>query len=217
MLVVGLALTLPAVAEVESVFCKEGKFWVAADGTTAEISSDTKLPHEVIVKTNGVYTVNKGRERKLLEGQRINKDGSMLKPDGSIGPVYDHIAVKGGKVLLVRDGDAVALTGPMPLPNGAVLYTDSSMIKPGGMKVRLVDGQLFQMDGTPIAAKDTISLQSGKVVLQRDGSLMTLLPIQVTEMSDGTRVTGAGLITYRDGRKVQLTEGQIITVDGVAR
>jgi len=216
-MVVGLALTLPALAEVQSVFCKEGKFWVVTDGTSAEISSEVKLPHEVIVKTNGVFTVNKGRERKLLEGQRINLDGSLLSADGSIGPVYDHFAVKGGKVLVVRDGDAVALTAPLSLPNGAVLNADSSMIKPGGMQVRLVDGQLFQLDGSPIAAKDTISLHSGRVVLQRDGTLFALQPIQVTEMSDGTRVTGTGLVTYRDGRKVQLTEGQILIVNGVAR
>lgn len=217
MLVVGLALTLPAVAEVQSVFCKEGKIWVVADGGTSEISSEIKMPHEVLVTTNGVFTVNKGKERKLLEGQRINADGSLMSSDGSIRPVYDHIAVKGSKVFVVRDGEASLLSAPMNLPNGAVLNADSTMIKPGGMQVRLVDGQLFKLDGTPIPAKDTISLQSGKVVLQRDGSLMTLLPIQVTEMSDGTRVTGTGMVTHRDGRKVQLTEGQIITVNGVAR
>lgn len=212
-----VGLTLPAVAGVQSVFCKEGKFWVVTDGATAEISSEVKLPHDVSVKTNGVFTVNKGRERKLQEGQRITQDGSLLGSDGTVGPVYDHIAVKRGKVFVVRDGNAVALSEPMSLPNGAVLNADSTMIKPGGMQVRLVDGQLFKLDGTSIPAKDTISLQGGKVVLQRDGALMTLQPIQITEMSDGTRVTGTGIVTYRDGRKVQLTEGQIITVDGVAR
>jgi hypothetical protein len=215
--VAAFGLTLPAVAEVQSVFCKDGKFWVVTDGATSEISSEINLPHEVIVNTNGVFTVNKGKERTLVEGQRISMDGSLQSADGSIGPVYDHIAVKGGKVVVVRDGVAAALTAPMSLPNGAVLNADSSMIKPGGMQVRLVDGQLFELDGTPIATKDTISLQSGKVVLQRDGTLITLQPIQITEMSDGTRVTGNGLVTYRDGRKVQLTEGQIITVNGVAR
>jgi uncharacterized protein YwbE len=216
-LVVGLGLTLPALAEVQSVFCKEGKFWVVTDGATSEIASEVKLPHEVIVNTNGMFIVDKGKERKLEEGQRIGRDGMLLSTDGSIGPVYDHIAVKGGKVVVVRDGVAAALAAPMSLPNGAVINPDSSMIKPGGMQVRLVDGQLFALDGTPIATKDTISLQSGKVVLQRDGTLITLQPIQITEMSDGTRVTGNGLVTYRDGRKVQLTEGQIITVNGVAR
>ncbi len=216
-LAAGLGLTLPALAEVQSVFCKGGKFWVVVDGATSEISSEVKLPHEVIVNTNGMFIVDKGKERKLEEGQRIGMDGMLLSTNGSIGPVYDHIAVKGGRVLVVRDGVATALTAPMSLPNGAVFKPDSSMIKPGGMQVRMVDGQLFNIDGTPIATRDTISMQSGKVVLQRDGSLMTLLPIQVTEMSDGTRVTGTGLVTYRDGRKVQLTEGQIITVAGVAR
>jgi hypothetical protein len=153
----------------------------------------------------------------LLEGQQISPDGMLLSADGTIGPVYDYIAVKGGKVVVIRDGIVSRLAEPMPLPNGAVINPDSSMIKPGGMQIRLVDGQLFQLDGKPVAAKDTISMQKGRVVLQRDGALITLQPVQITEMSDGTRVTGAGLVTYRDGRRVQLAEGQILIVSGVAR
>ena len=216
-LLVGLGLTLPALAEVQSVFCRAGKFWVVTDGATSEILSEVKLPHEIIVNTNGMFIVAKGKERQLEDGQRIGRDGMLLSTNGLIEPVYNHIAVKGGKVVVVRDGVVAALTAPMPLPNGTVIKPDSTMTRPGGMQVRLVDGQLFNLDGTTIATRDTISLHSGKVVLQRDGSLMTLLPIQVTEMSDGTRVTGTGLVTYRDGRKVQLTEGQIIIVAGVAR
>jgi hypothetical protein len=78
-----------------------------------------------------------------------------------------------------------------------------------------MDGQLFRLDGTAIVPKDTVTLKNGRVVVQRDGSLISLSPVQIMGMNDGTRVRGDGLIQNPDGTTVQLHEGQTILVEGV--
>ena len=71
------------------------------------------------------------------------------------------------------------------------------------------------MDGTVIPAKDTATLINGRVVVQKDGSLIPLSPVQIMGMSDGTRVRGDGTITKRDGSTSQLREGRTVLIEGV--
>jgi hypothetical protein len=82
------------------------------------------------------------------------------------------------------------------------------------MSVRLMDGQLFRMDGTPVDAKDTATLKNGVVVVQKDGSLIRLAPVQIMGMNDGTRVRGDGQVQKPDGTTSQLREGQTILIEG---
>jgi hypothetical protein len=77
-----------------------------------------------------------------------------------------------------------------------------------------MDGQMFQLDGTPILSKDTISLKDGKVVVQKEGKLICLSPAETMGMNDGTSVRGDGLIQKRDGTQSQLVEGQTIVIAG---
>ena len=76
------------------------------------------------------------------------------------------------------------------------------------------DGQLFRLDGTAVAAKDTVTLKNGRVVVQKDGHMITLQPVQIMGMSDGTRVRGTGIVEKHDGTNIQLSEGQTILIDG---
>jgi hypothetical protein len=178
------------------------------------LTDDLKLPFAVEVSTNGEFKVGKGRERKLQEGQVLRSDGWLLSPDGSVEPVFDHVAMQAGAVKIVRDGQAGPLARPMDFANGMHLEPDGSCIYPSGARLRLLDGQLFRMDGTPVAAKDTVTLKNGVVVVQKDGSLIRLAPVQIMGMNDGTRVHGDGLIQKPDGTSSQLREGQTILLDG---
>jgi len=93
-------------------------------------------------------------------------------------------------------------------PDGYCVYSD-------GGRSRLVDGQLFRLDGTFVPAKDTVTLKNGHVTVQKSGTLVPLTPIQIMGMNDGTRVHGDGFIQRLDGTTMQLREGQTILVDGV--
>jgi hypothetical protein len=199
---------------VDSVTVKDAKVY-SIQGDQMEILADNlKLPFSVEVSTNGTFTVGSGKERKLLEGQVLRNDGWLLNPDGSIQPVFDHVVMKGAKVLVVRDGKAEPLAKPMTFPNNLYVAPDGSCVYPDGARTRLMDGQLFRLNGTPILSKDTVTLKNGKVVVQKDGSLITLQPVQLMGMNDGTRVFGKGYIEKPDGTKIQLREGQTILLDG---
>jgi hypothetical protein len=200
--------------QVDGVTLKDGKVNCILGDQLEAPTNIVKLPFEVEVSTNGTFTVAKGKERKLLEGQVIRNDGWLLNPDGSVQPVFDYVTMKGANVLVVRDGKAVTLTKPMTFPNNMNIAPDGSCVYPDGARTRLMDGQLFRLNGTPILSKDTITLIKGRVVVQKDGSLITLNSVQIMGMNDGTRVYGKGYIEKPDGTTIQLREGRTILVDG---
>jgi hypothetical protein len=201
--------------DVDAVTVKDDKVYSIQGGQMDLLLENVKFPEDVEVTTNGTFTVGTGKERKLLEGQVIRRDGWLMNPDGSVEPVIDYVTFKGAKVLVVRDGKAVTLTKPMTFPNNLYIRPDGSCVYPdGSISARLMDGQLFRLNGTPILSKDTVSLIKGQVVVQKDGSLITLKPVQIMGMNDGSRVYGTGLIEKPDGTTLQLREGQTILLNG---
>ena len=51
-------------------------------------------------------------------------------------------------------------------------------------------------------------------MVQKEGTLIRLAPVQIMGMNDGTRVRGDGLIQKGDGTTIQLHEGQTILIEG---
>ena len=193
----------------EEVYCIRGE--------QLEVLTDNlKLSSDIEVKTNGYFKVGNGQERKLEEGQVLRRDGWLLNRDGSVWPVFDYVAMKEGKVIVVRDGRAETLTAPTTFPGNLKIAPDGTCVYPNGSSARLVDGQLFRLDGTSIPAKDTVTLKDGRVVVQKSGTLITLMPSQIMGMNDGTRVRWDGAIMNQDGTMTQLREGQTVLIAGVA-
>jgi hypothetical protein len=209
-----IPLQAQTVSPVDGVTVKDQKVYSMNGEKLEVLADDLQLPFAVEVSTNGEFKVGKGKARRLQEGQVIRRDGWLLNPDGSIEPVFDHVVMKEGAVQVVRDGQAEPLAKPMHFANGLYLEPDGSCVYPDGARTRLMDGQLFRLDGTPIAAKDTITLKNGVVAVQKDGSLIRLAPVQIMGMNDGTRVRGNGLIQKPDGTTIQLRAGQTILVEG---
>ena len=175
-----------------------------------------KFPLEVEINTNGEFTVAGGKVRKLLEGQLLLRDGWIVYPSGSIEPVVDHVGMNAGRVIVVRDGVATPLTDRMTFPNGLGISPDGWADYPSGSHARLADGQLFRMDGSPIPAKDTVTLKGGVVVVEKDGSLIRLVSNQIMGMNDGTKVQGDGFLVKPDGTTIRLYEGETVFVEGRA-
>jgi hypothetical protein len=198
---------------VDGVAIKDGQPYAMQGDRLEPLTQNLEFPRDIEVTTNGSFKVAKGKERNLLEGQVIQHDGWLLNPDGSIEPVFDHVTMQ-GKVFMVRDGESQALTNQMTFPNGLNVNPDGTCLYPDGSNTRLMDGQLFQLDGTPIVSKDTISMKNGHVVVQKEGKMISIMPWQTTGMNDGTTVRGDGLIQKKDGTQSHLVEGQTILVDG---
>lgn len=215
-LAVGSALSLQAQSgnPVDGVTVKDGKVYSLRGDQSELLADNLELPFKVEVSTNGTFKVADSKERTIEPEQIIRRDGWILNPDGSVQPVFDHVAMKNGQVLVVRDGQAATLAKPMDFPNHLSIAPDGSCVYPDGNRSRLMDGQLFRLDGTAIPSKDTVTLKNGRVVVQKEGTLIPLSPIQIMGMNDGTRVRGDGFIQKHDGSTVQLREGQTILIEG---
>ncbi len=200
---------------VDRVMMKDGKMWETQGGQTTLMDQETRLPYDVTVKTNGTYTVKQGKERQFKEGQILRSDGMLISPDGSIVPVYDHITMKAGKPMITRDGSTEPLQSTIKLADGTRIQPDGYVVKPDGRTLRLLDGQIFQLSGKTIPATDTITLKGGKVIVQKDGSLITVAPGRSLMMNDGTKVFGDGTVLMKDGTKKKLAEGELLTVPGL--
>ena len=214
---VALCLGVASAAEqtAERAMLKEGKMMIVQDGKTIRMEKNVLLPHSIKVTTNGTFTVNNGKQRELKEGQVLDSDGMLTSPDGSVAPVLDHVAMKNGKLLLVQDGEISAVDHEIAFPDGSKVSPDNTLRTPDGRLKRLIDGDLLTLGGQPLPSQDTISLQNGKVVVQKDGSLLTLRSEQSMMMNDGTKAFGNGTVVSRNGTTSTLTEGQILKVEGV--
>lgn len=206
-----------ALASGESVLRKDDQVMLLRGGKSTLLEEEVTVAGDVKMMTNGFFTVKGGKERELKEGQSLSEDGTLTSADGSVMPVWDHVAMKNGRITVVRDGEGAPLEQAMTLPDGSTLLPDGLITRGLGGQDRLLDGQLLRLDGTPLAAKDTITKRDNKVVVQKDGSVLTLAPGRNIMMNDGTKVMGDGTVIMSDGRTISLAEGQILTVEGVVR
>jgi hypothetical protein len=205
----------PPPKPVRTVTYTEARVWIPEGGEQVKTTNDVILPGKILVATNGVFKVDQGKDRQLLEGQSIGPDGMLTSLDGSVVPVVDHLALRGGRMQLVRDGVGAPLVGIFPFPNGSHVTPEGVLRGPGAGFRRVLDGQLFKLDGTSLPVTDTVSLRRGRVVLYKDGGSLPLAPGRTMVMADGTRVTGNGLVQRPDGTSVRLKEGQILKLPGV--
>ena len=200
----------------DAVTCRTNRTLAVQGGEWTALTNEMMMPGGIEVFTNGTFRVNEGKERHLQEGQILRADGYLLNPDGSIMPVFDHIAMSKGTVMVFKDGEGAALAATLTLPDGTGINPDGSYVRPSGRRSRLADGQLLTLEGAPMSGLDTISLNNGRVVVYKSGTLIPLQsPLVTMGMSDGTRVRGDGYLIARDGTTTQMTEGQTITMPGL--
>ncbi len=199
---------------IDSITCKEGKLFTVQGGQATPVDKDFTFAGEIDVKTNGTFAVGGGKARELKDGQIIQKDGMLLSPDGSITPVADHVVLRAGRAVVVKDGESAPLTKDLTLGDGTVVSPDGTVTR-GGQRKKLLDGQLIKLSGAALPVKDTVVLLGGKVTVQKDGSPITLRPGQTMMMNEGTKVFSDGYMVTREGKRVPLTEGQVVTLEGV--
>jgi hypothetical protein len=204
---------------VERVTAKGGKTLAVQAGLLAALERELAFPQGIKVMTNATFRVGQGKERKLLEGQVLGADGLLISPDGAILPVVDHAAMEKGQVIVSRDGERSPLQGELRLGDGSILTADGYRVVTdrARTKTKLLDGQMFKLDGQEVPATDTVTLRNGKVWVQKDGSRLEVPAGRSLMMNDGTKVFGDGQIVMKDGKTRRLAEGEILTVAGVTR
>lgn len=214
---ISLVSPLRAADNPGAVLFKDGQVWALEGNSAVFLTNDVQLPNAIIVRTNGTFKVGAHSPRLFAEGQILGADGMLLSPDGAIEPVIDHIVLDAGKTVLSVNGGRAALNQDLLLGKDKRLTPDRALLGNDGSWMRVIDGQLFTPDGKTIPAVDSISLQAGKVVVQKEGTQLTVEPGRSIMMNEGTKVFGDGTVVSRDGQTTQLSEGQIITLEGVVK
>jgi hypothetical protein len=202
-------------AAVQRVTARQQQLLVSSGGAFTVTTNVVRLPFDIVVNTNLTYRVGEGRERPLQEGQVLDREGMILHPDGSTHPVFDHVTMSRNRILVMRDGEYTPLKGALTLGNGWVVTEDCYVKRPTGERIRLQDGQIFRLDGAVVAARDTITLRNGRVVVQKEGAAITVARGSLLMMNEGTRVFGEGYLIRPDGTRVNLVEGQTLQVEGI--
>lgn len=214
----GIALTVGQstdAASVQRVTAQDRKLLVSTGGEFMVTTNLVKLPFDIVVSTNLTYRVGEGKDRPLKDGQVLSADGTLLNPDGTSDPVYDHATMRRNQILVMRDGDYSPLRGTLKLGDGSVISDDCYVKYTTGERLRLQDGQVFRLSGASVAAKDTITLLKGRVVVQKEGSSFPIARGSFIMMNEGTRVFGDGYLIRPDGSRQNLVEGQTLQVEGI--
>ncbi|MEY2407782.1 MAG: hypothetical protein QOF48_452 [Verrucomicrobiota bacterium] len=216
-----LSVTLVVSAEdnppVKSILFQDGKvlvFRIAGKGEP--ITNEVSMTPGVKINTNGSFTVGSGISRQFLEGQRLDSDGNLTSPDGVVQPIEDHVVMKQGHLMLVKDGVATKATKEVLLGDGTRLKPDGTILTSDGHLRRMLDGQISKFNGASIASTDTVTIKDGVVVLQKDGGRVTLKRGQTITMSDGSKVASDGTVIRPDGTKIKVAEGEIYKLPGVS-
>lgn len=175
------------------------------------------LPFRIVVYTNRTFQVNGGKLRELEEGDVLGSNGMLLKLNGTITPVMDHLTLNRGRVLIVKDGEATRPGDFVELGNGTTVAPDWKITPLVGNSRRLMDGELFRLESGTIPARDTITMQDGRVFVQKDGSMLSLDRVRSIMMNDGTKVLSDGTVIYFNGTRSMLAEGEVRVIEGVVR
>ena len=209
------SLVAAPMSAIEKVEFTRDKVVVWPGGQTLTAPNKAVLPFNIVVQTNGTFTVNGGKMRTLRDGEILGADGMVITPAGSITPVMDHVSVNRGHVVVFQDGEASEPRDAVQLGDGTTVSPDNKIIPRVGSPRRLLDGELFQLEGNMLPARDTITVQNGRVLVQKDGSMLAIDPARSIMMNEGTKVRGDGTIVKFNGDRTTLSEGQILILEGV--
>jgi hypothetical protein len=201
---------------VDGVVFKGGTLLVVKAGEATVATNETILPNGIKISTNGTYRVQKGKERHLTERQALGADGLLTSPDGTLQPVYDHIAVVKGQPTLFKDGEPTALVNNTELPDGRRIDAEGYLVSKTGLRRKLLDGETFDLAGKSVPISDTVVLKGGKVLVQKDGASIEVPAGRSLMMNDGTKVFGDGRMVLRDGTTTNLAPEEVVKIQGVA-
>jgi hypothetical protein len=143
-------------------------------------------------------------------------DGFWLGQDGTLIYFKPHYLLKARTLLMVKSGLFDRVGRDVTFRNGSVLRTDGTLLTAYQRVIRLQDGQMLGLNGEAIPALDHVMMVDGRLVLQKDGSIIPLPPVSLIGMSEGTRVTGTGIIIKPNGEQITLADGQRLTLEGAA-
>jgi hypothetical protein len=211
-----LSLHAQELRNLDHVIKKDGSVFVVTNNQSTLLESDLVLANGLKVMTNGVIKSAGDKKTILKEGRRLSLDGYWMNDDGMFVQFDPHYVIKDRGLYFVQDGVFTRLDHDVTFKNGTLLKTDGTVFTADQRMVRLQDGQALTVDGSALAAQDFVSVINGRLILQKDGSIIDLPVGRTIGMSDGTQINASGIVTRRSGQQIMLKNGQRLILEGAA-
>jgi len=128
----------------------------------------------------------------------------------------DHIMMKNGRMMVVKGAVTSNMDTEMTLSDGTVVSTTGVVKTADGKTIVMKDGEMINMKGQMMKAekmRDHMMMRDGKVMLNRSGNRTTLDNDMV--LANGTVVSPSGTIKTKDGKTMQLREGEKLDMNGM--
>ena len=91
-------------------------------------------------------------------------------------PVMDSVSMDRGRVMVFKDGESTELRAAMQWADGTTIFPEGKIAFRDGSSRRLLDGELFRLEGGTVPARDSITMQKGRVMVQKDGAMLAIEP-----------------------------------------
>ena len=121
---------------------KAGQVILFKDGQGRPLRETYILPDGTRVKPDGEVRLPNNRLRRLIDGQILATDGSIIQPK-------DSVTLRDGKVFIQRDGSQFPLprNRTMMMNDGSKVYGTGKIEKRNGEVIRLVEGKVVHLPG----------------------------------------------------------------------
>jgi hypothetical protein len=116
---------------------------VFKDGVGTALSDPLTLPDGSVISPDGSYTRPGGRRSRLLDGQMLTLDGTLISG-------LDTIRFSNGKVVVYKAGSLLPLSSPnviMGMYDGTRVSADGTVTFPDGHTMQLAEGQIITVAG----------------------------------------------------------------------
>ncbi len=126
------------------------------DGEPQALAQDINFPSGNKLLKHGHLVKKDGSKYIMKEGERLSMNGDLIidktKSD------YDeknNVVMKFGKMVQVKDGKEMPMTSELLLPDWSKIQVDGTLEKSNGTKIKLKEGERFNMEGEQMAKINT--------------------------------------------------------------
>ncbi len=135
---------------------RSGKMMLVKDGEPQILQQDMTFSSGNKLLKHGHISKKDGTKHVLKEGEKLDMEGNFIVDKSkSDFDEKNHIAMKMGKMVVIKDGKDMPMTTEMLMPDWSRVYPDGTVEKQNGTKTKMKEGERFNMEGETMSKLNT--------------------------------------------------------------
>jgi len=212
----------------DGVFKRDGSMYQIKEGKISPLTSEYTLTTGGKVSMDGKLIFSASEKMDLREGELVLASGEVIllkanKVDAnaiSERKTTDHYIFRGGKMMLVKDGEPQILQADITFPSGSKLLKHGHVVKKDGAKHILKEGEKLDINGNFIVdksksdydEKNHLVMKQAKVFQVKDGKEFPLTAEVL--MPDWSKIYPDGTVEKQNGTKTKMKDGERFNMEG---